>query len=860
MVVGESQSGSGLQAFRWTASGGISGLGFLSLTDPSSTARAVSANGAVIAGSSHDAGGVQHAYRWSSGTFTALNTFSCSSCDPVTEGYGVSGNGLVVVGSAAARAGGGALHVDPVRWPGGGTGISDLGNLTATQEAGEAYGASDSGGIIAGSHTSTAGRDAWYWSGSGLNVLPRLSTGTKVTAGALAVSSDASTIVGYSTKRTVTLPGGTVVAVEPQAVRWNGAGYATLLDLGTLPGATAIDSRANAVSPDGAIIVGRAFGPGNANRAFIWDAAHGMRDLAGVLATDYALDVTGWVLSEATGVSDVVAGAFTIVGRGVDPSGNPEGWVAHLAPRTCNDGLDNDTDGAIDFPEDPGCLSPGDPSEQNDCQDGLDNDGDGDADHPADDGCVAPGDRTEQFDCADGIDDDGDGYTDFPSDPGCASAQSPVENPECSDGLDNDGDGNLDHPADAQCVKPSDQSELADCSDGLDNDGDGFTDFPSDSDCESNGDLSEHPQCSDGVDNDGDGDVDYPAAYPDCVGADDPVEAAQCGDGVDNDGDGLVDFPGDPGCSSSGGPSENPFIATSPGLAVVDRTSRALFFVDTTTGAQRLISEKALMEAPQGLVQRGGEILVADPAGLIVVLPTAAQRVASVPLDSGESLQVVLDATGVPTILEATQLSKVVGSEAGMGTKSTWLALPVLPVLTAWQGDALAREASGDFATAGFGASGNGVFRIDRTTAGVAILDPTFKNVLWRDLAVEANGAIVAVGRLDADTGVFRVDPATGLATPLNTSHGWQHPTGVAVAGDGQIYVADAGVCSPTCTGGEIAQVNPASGAASTLSTGGLIAGEMDVIELPEASRLWLLSAGILGLLALAVGRRRAGP
>ena len=130
MVVGQSESGSGTQAFRWTASGGISGLGFLSLADPYSTARAVSANGAVIAGSSNGSDGVRRAYRWSAGMFTALNRFSCSSCDPVTEGFGVSGNGLVVVGSAPARSGRRSRCTSTrCAGPGGGTGISDLGNL-----------------------------------------------------------------------------------------------------------------------------------------------------------------------------------------------------------------------------------------------------------------------------------------------------------------------------------------------------------------------------------------------------------------------------------------------------------------------------------------------------------------------------------------------------------------------------------------------------------------------------------------------------------------------------------------------------------------------------------------------------------
>jgi hypothetical protein len=42
--------------------------------------------------------------------------------------------------------------------------------------------------------------------------------------------------------------------------------------------------------------------------------------------------------------------------------------------------------------------------------------------------------------CADGVDNDGDGLVDFPEDPGCLLAETQVEDPECNDGQDNDGD------------------------------------------------------------------------------------------------------------------------------------------------------------------------------------------------------------------------------------------------------------------------------------------------------------------------------------------------------------------------------------------------------------------------------------
>ena len=46
-------------------------------------------------------------------------------------------------------------------------------------------------------------------------------------------------------------------------------------------------------------------------------------------------------------------------------------------PPACDDGLDNDGDGAIDSPGDVGCYGIDSASENPDCQDGLDNDGDG---------------------------------------------------------------------------------------------------------------------------------------------------------------------------------------------------------------------------------------------------------------------------------------------------------------------------------------------------------------------------------------------------------------------------------------------------------------------------------------------------
>src|SRR5438045_1127392 len=70
------------------------------------------------------------------------------------------------------------------------------------------------------------------------------------------------------------------------------------------------------------------------------------------------------------------------------------------------------------------------------CSDGIDNDGDGLVDEPADPGCVAPQQDDEVDDCPTGpncpqcgnkIDDDGNGSIDYPNDPGCTSASDQFE-------------------------------------------------------------------------------------------------------------------------------------------------------------------------------------------------------------------------------------------------------------------------------------------------------------------------------------------------------------------------------------------------------------------------------------------------
>ena len=173
--------------------------------------------------------------------------------------------------------------------------------------------------------------------------------------------------------------------------------------------------------------------------------------------------------------------------------------------------------------------------------------------------------------CDDGQDNDGDGLIDYPNDPGCDSASDNDEYnaplAACADGQDNDGDGLIDYPSDPGCDSASDNDEYnappAACADGQDNDGDGLVDYPNDPGCDSASDNDEYnappAACADGQDNDGDGLVDYPSD-PGCDSASDNDEynaPPQCSDGIDNDGDRLVDGD-DPSCSGPQDNSESP--------------------------------------------------------------------------------------------------------------------------------------------------------------------------------------------------------------------------------------------------------------------------------------------------------------
>ena len=311
VVVGSSVSASSFEAFRWTPGEGMVGLGFLP-GFPTSGASAASANGSVVVGTSLGPS-EEEAFRWTAaGGLVGLGVLPGFA---ESRAFGVSADGSVVVGnsnSLPAQRG----QFQAFRWTASG-GMVGLGVLPGGEGGlSSALAVSADGSLVVGVSDSSAGRQAFRWTEAGGMIgLGDLSGGSFFSL-AHGVSADGLVVVGISDS-----------ALGEQAFRWTQPGG--MVGLGFLPGG--IESDAFGVSADASIVVGRDFlGPvgHSASRAFLWDATDGMRDLQEVLIGE-GDDLAGWTLLEALAVS---ADGRSIVGRGVNPAGQEEAWLARVGP------------------------------------------------------------------------------------------------------------------------------------------------------------------------------------------------------------------------------------------------------------------------------------------------------------------------------------------------------------------------------------------------------------------------------------------------------------------------------------------------------------------------------------------------
>ncbi|NOX57970.1 MAG: hypothetical protein GXP29_03820, partial [Planctomycetes bacterium] len=331
--------------FVWSVQAIASPPSFIPLDDPgiptnaASDAKAVSADGSFVAGTSAGVGG---AYRWSS----SGGMVSIAPLPGATDRAAIdmSPDGGTVVGASGSQA---------FTWTSSG-GTVGLGSLVGGTNTSVACGVSLAGDTIVGVSGSASGFEAFRWTSSGGMVgLGDLPTGT-FDSQAFSASADGSVIAGVGNADVFGFP-------TRQAVRWTAAsGYSIeLLDfseycggesyswavsedgstvvgeLSTIDGRegfrwTVIDgaellgdleggahtSEAKGVSADGSLVVGASVTSGDFTfSAFVWSRETGMIKLQDILVDEFALDLTDWSLVTAQDVT-VTSNGITFVGWG----------------------------------------------------------------------------------------------------------------------------------------------------------------------------------------------------------------------------------------------------------------------------------------------------------------------------------------------------------------------------------------------------------------------------------------------------------------------------------------------------------------------------------------------------------------
>ncbi len=323
IVVGNSAWGTGTRGFRWAA-GVMTGLAPLA-GDVSSVCHAVSRDGTTAVGLSALNDTTTGAVRWIGSTVEDL------AAGPNAFATAASSNGSIVFGAR-----------DWIAWRWVGNGVDDLGDLAGSTSDAITGGCSDSGAVLVGSGSYDDGvggfedgYQAFSWTNSTFTVLPDL-PGGDVNADAVACSADGTIVVGGASPGT---------SAFSKAVRWSVAGGVSsqAQDLGDLVGGVDL-SKALAVSADGSVVVGYsstvdAIGGQAVLRAFIWDAAGGMRRLDAAFTGLGGVLPEGWQLERATAIS---SDGLTIAGFGKNAQGKTEGFVLSLAGGTTPCGADVD--------------------------------------------------------------------------------------------------------------------------------------------------------------------------------------------------------------------------------------------------------------------------------------------------------------------------------------------------------------------------------------------------------------------------------------------------------------------------------------------------------------------------------------
>lgn len=362
-------------------------MGFLDPSYPSSRAMGVSSDGTWVVGYSKHTTGLYHAVKWDGTSFTDLGDLAggTASSGDQSWGYSISSNGSYVAGTGTIGYeqdfGFFTITQDanrPFKTPP----MTDISGDSPSSTSGEAWAISNDGSVTVGTYN----EKAFYFDGTrhdiggagsqGLGVSPdgayvlgqdtnpsvghlrafRYTVGTATMeylgslqpissheSAAWDATSGATMVVGWSNKD---ISGGGTPEIVQEAFVWDAVnGMVGLGDL-TDPNLSsdAHNSVAYAISDDGQVIVGAGrLGSGSTadDKAFVYFTDEGQMQLLSAVLQAQGVDLSHWGVDEPeTGVTypalrearDVTVNGnlVTIVGWGVNASGQEEGFVATL--------------------------------------------------------------------------------------------------------------------------------------------------------------------------------------------------------------------------------------------------------------------------------------------------------------------------------------------------------------------------------------------------------------------------------------------------------------------------------------------------------------------------------------------------
>jgi probable HAF family extracellular repeat protein len=279
-------------AYRWKA-------GVETQISNVSWANGVSGDGRVMIGSAYFGDEASYAFHYTNGILTNLGLLPGQGGSDRSYAEDATYDGSVIVGSSGNQA---------VRWDHGV--IEGLGFLLGETTSWASV-VSDNGSVVAG----RSGGKGFIWKNNMMTPIDILTNYDRISI--TGISDSGERVIGYCSPNSMT---------RHEAFYWENG---KTIGLGDLPGGD-LNSAASDISADGSIIIGRGK-TGAGYRAFIWDDVHGIRDLKGVLETNYGLNLSDWILETAGSISP---DGKTIMGTGVGPNGSASWMVVIPEPTT----------------------------------------------------------------------------------------------------------------------------------------------------------------------------------------------------------------------------------------------------------------------------------------------------------------------------------------------------------------------------------------------------------------------------------------------------------------------------------------------------------------------------------------------